>query len=114
MAATTPIRNGALKPRVLSDIVRRVADAARPEKIMLFGSAARGEMGPNSDVDLLVVKRGKFNRRRLTAKIYDQLYGAEAAVDVVIVTPEEVQHYCNAPCLAIFAALREGRVVYGE
>lgn len=113
MVEKTPMRNGALKPSVLRDIVRRVVRAARPEKIMLFGSAARGEMGPNSDVDLLVVKHGKLNRRRLAAKIYDELYGAEAAVDLVIVTPEEVRRYHDAPCLPIFAALREGRLVYG-
>ena len=104
----------ALKPSVLRDIVRRVVDAARPERIILFGSAARDEMGPNSDVDLLVVKRGRFNRRRVAAKIYQRLYGAEAAVDVVVVTPEDVRRYRDAPCLVIFPALREGRVVYGS
>jgi len=75
---------------------------ARPEKILLFGSAARGEMGPNSDVDLLIIKGGKFNRRRLAAKIYAGLYSAGAAVDVVIVTPDEVRRYGDAPSLAIF------------
>lgn len=114
MTAKTTSPNGSPKSSVLRDIVRRVVHAAIPEKIILFGSAARGEMGPNSDVDLLVVKRGKFNRRRLTAKIYAELYGAGAAVDVVIVTPDEVQRYRDAPCMAIFPALREGRVVYGR
>lgn len=103
----------ALKPSVLRDIVRRVVAAAQPEKIILFGSAARGEMGPNSDVDLLVIKRGKFNRRRVAAKIHDRLYGVDAAVDVVVVTPEDVRRYHDAPCLVIFPALCEGRVVYG-
>ena len=52
-------RGGArLDPRILDDIVRRVVEVARPERIVLFGSAARGEMGPHSDVDLLVVKEG--------------------------------------------------------
>jgi uncharacterized protein len=105
--------DGALKPSVLRDIVRRVAHAAQPDRIVLFGSAARGEMGPNSDVDLLIVKRGKYNRRRLAAKIYKELHGAEAPVDLVIVTPDEVRRYQDSPALAIFPALREGRVVYG-
>src|SRR5438552_18832486 len=99
--------------KTLDDIIRRIVEVAHPEKIILFGSAARDEMGPNSDVDLLVVKPGKFNRRRLATKIYDYLYGAEAAVDVVIVTPEEVQRYRDAPGLVICPALREGRIVYG-
>jgi predicted nucleotidyltransferase len=114
MAIKNLPRKQAPKPRILRDIVRRIVDAAHPEKIILFGSAARAEMGPNSDVDLLVVKAGKFNRRHLAAKIYDSLYGAEAAVDVVIVTPAEVRRYRDAPGLVIFPALREGRVAYGS
>jgi predicted nucleotidyltransferase len=42
----------------LAEIVRRVVDAAHPDSIILFGSAARGETGPDSDLDLLVVKTG--------------------------------------------------------
>jgi predicted nucleotidyltransferase len=103
----------ALPARVLRDIVRRVVNAAHPERVILFGSAARGEMGPNSDVDLLVIKRGRFNRRRVAARIYKHLYGAGAAVDLVVVTPEDVRRYGDAPCLVIYPALREGRVVYG-
>jgi predicted nucleotidyltransferase len=113
MAGKGALRKRTLKPAVLRDIVRRVVDAAQPDTIILFGSAARGDMGPNSDVDLLVVKPGRFNRRRVTAKIYDQLYGAEAAVDVVVVTPEEVRRYRDEPALVICPALRHGRVVYG-
>ena len=47
-----------LDRRVLDDVVQRVVAVAQPERIVLFGSAARGEMGRHSDVDLLVVKRG--------------------------------------------------------
>jgi predicted nucleotidyltransferase len=106
-------RTGRVKRKVLADVIRRVVETAQPDKIILFGSAARGEMGPNSDLDLLVIKRGKFNRRRLTAKIYHNLYGAEAAVDAVLVTPEEVERYRDAHCTVICPALKEGKVVYG-
>jgi len=100
-------------PAVLRDIVQRVAAAARPERIILFGSAARGTMGPNSDVDLLVIKRGKFNSARVENAIYRGLRGARAAVDAIVVTPEQVERYASAPCLVIHPALREGKVVYG-
>jgi predicted nucleotidyltransferase len=102
-----------LDAKVLREIVRRVVDSARPEKIILFGSAARGEMGPDSDVDLLVVKRGKFNRWRLTTAIYRRLRGKAAPVDVVVVTPQEVARYADSPYLVIQPALQEGKVVYG-
>ena len=52
------VTNRAVSEEALEEIIRRVAEVAQPERIILFGSAARGEMGPNSDVDLLVVKRG--------------------------------------------------------
>jgi UTP:GlnB (protein PII) uridylyltransferase len=70
-------------------------------------------MGPDSDVDLLVIKAGRFNREKVTTDIYRHLYGADAAVDVIVVTPEEVERYRDTPCLVICPALREGRLVYG-
>src|SRR5271157_5744045 len=106
-------KDGRPDQKILAEIVQRVVEAAQPDKIILFGSAARGEMGPDSDIDLLVIKRGRFNRRRLTAKIYHNLYGAEAAVDAVLVTPEEVERYRDTHCLVICPALREGKLVYG-
>jgi uncharacterized protein len=110
---TTRSRKGRVEPEVLANIIRRVVEAAQPDKIILFGSAARGEMGPNSDIDLLVIKGGKFHRGRLTTVIYRHLAGADAAVDVVVVTPEEVERYRNTPCLVIYPAVREGKVVHG-
>jgi uncharacterized protein len=106
-------KNGRPDRKTLADIVRRVVEAAQPDKIVLFGSAARGEMGPNSDIDLLVIKGGKFDRWRLTTAIYRQLRGKAAPVDVVVVTPEEVERYGDSPYLVIYPALREGKVVYG-
>lgn len=111
--AGRPSGRTSVAPRVLKDIIARVVAAARPERIILFGSAARGAMGPHSDVDLLVVKGGKFDRGKMTTAIYHHLYGADAAVDVVVVTPDEVERYRDTPCLVIYPALREGRVVYG-
>ena len=55
--------------KTLDDIIRRIVEVAHPEKIILFGSAARGEMGPNSDVDLLVIKSGA-HRLDLAGQIY--------------------------------------------
>lgn len=50
---------------MLADIVRRVVEVAKPQRIVMFGSAARGTMRPDSDVDLLVIKKGRFHRGRL-------------------------------------------------
>jgi predicted nucleotidyltransferase len=98
----------------LAEIVRRIVRIAAPERIVLFGSAARGETGPANDLDLLVVKAGRYHRGRLTEEIYLNLIGVGHAVDVVVVTPEDVDRYRDAPALVIAPALREGRVIYAS
>src|SRR5438445_1834507 len=90
--------HGKPDPAILADVVKRVVAAANPEKIVLFGSAARGTMGPDSDLDLLVIKGGKFNRHRVTTAIYVHLTGT-IGVDVVVVTPEEIERYRDTHCL---------------
>lgn len=101
-----------VRQEVLDEIIRRIVEVAQPEKIVLFGSAARGEMGPNSDLDLLVVKSGA-HRRRLAQDIYMNLFGVGQAVDVIVVTPQDIERYGDAIGLIIEPALREGRVIYG-
>jgi predicted nucleotidyltransferase len=101
-----------LEPRVLDEIIRRVVQVASPDRIVLFGSAARGEMGPDSDVDLLVVKAGVPHRRRLTQAIYRAMDGVEVPVDLLVVTPEDIERYRDIVGAIIRPALREGREVY--
>jgi len=96
---------------ILTEVIRRIVEVAHPERIILFGSAARGEGGPDSDLDLLVVKSG-VHRRRLAHAIYRHLIGVGFPVDVIVVTPEDIERYRDAPGLIIEPALREGKVVY--
>ena len=103
--------NHQLDRAVLDEIVRRIVEVAQPERIILFGSAAREEMSRDSDIDLLVVKDG-VDRRRLAARIYRRLYGVGAAVDVIVVTPADLKRYGNSHALVVKQALREGTVVY--
>jgi hypothetical protein len=80
-----------VEPALLDEIVRRVVEVARPERIILFGSAARGDSGPDSDIDLLVVKSDIEDRGRLTEDIHLRFFGLPVSVDVLVVTPEEVE-----------------------
>ncbi|MFP3975771.1 MAG: nucleotidyltransferase domain-containing protein [Dehalococcoidia bacterium] len=96
----------------LAEIIRRIVEVAQPDQIILFGSAARGKVRSNSDLDLLVVKQGNFHRGRLTEDIYMSLIGVGQAVDVIVVTPEDVERYRNSHSLVIAPALREGKTVY--
>ncbi len=102
-----------LADATLREIVRRIVEVAEPERIIIFGSAARGQMGPNSDVDVLVVKRGA-HRRKLAAEIHTHLVGVGRAVDVVVATPEDIEQYEQSAATIIEPALREGMVVHGD
>ncbi len=104
-------RRGKPDPAIIAELVKAVVRAAKPEKIVLFGSAARGEMGPNSDYDLLVIKRGKFKDWRVMRDIYHKMPGI-AAVDTVLVTAEDAERYRDTHCLVICLALREEKVIY--
>ena len=90
------------------DIVRRVVDVAQPETIILFGSAARGELGPTSDVDLLVSSDRKATRN-LSARIHRGLRGVRVTVDALVITPIHVQRSKDSPALMIKPPCVRGR-----
>ena len=100
-----------LDQKTLDDIIRRIVEVAQPEKVILFGSAARGKMGPHSDVDLLIVKEGA-DALELMRRIYRKLRGVGIAVDAIVVSPADVERYKDSHALVIKPALRDGRVVY--
>ena len=102
-----------LDRKTLDVIVQRIVEVAHPEKIILFGSAARGDMGRNSDVDLLVIREGA-DALDLMNRIYGNLHGVGAAVDAIVATPEDVERFKDSHALVFKSALREGRVVYGS
>ncbi len=95
----------------LDEVIRRIVAVAKPERIILFGSAALGEAGPDSDLDLLVVKSG-VHRRHLAREIYRRLFGIPVPVDVIVVRPEDVRAFQGKVGTIIDPALREGREVY--
>ena len=108
---TTSLGNTTLTMTDVEEIARRIVEVARPEKIILFGSAARGDMGPHSDLDLLVIK-ADVHRRRLGVEIRRSLYGVGASLDIVVATPDDLERYGDSPGLVYGPALREGLVLY--
>lgn len=97
---------------VLEEVIRRIVHSAHPEKIILFGSAARGNMDRHSDIDLLVIKHGKFDAGLVMEQIYMQLIGIGHAVDVIVVSSEDAERYRDSPYCIVYPAIREGREVY--
>ncbi len=109
-----PLEGSKLKQDVLEEIIRRVVKVAQPDRIILFGSAARGDMTHDSDVDLLVVKSGVTDRIRLAQEIHLSFWGLLVPVDVIVVTPEDIAEFAGGVATIIPYALEEGRVVYGS
>ena len=97
---------------LIGDIVRRIVETAQPDKIILFGSRARGDARPNSDFDILVIKESSEPGYRRDAPLYVALAGLNAPVDVLVYTPEEVTDWSAVPQAFITTAVREGKVVY--
>lgn len=105
------IKSKKLSNPLLKEVVKRVVDAAHPEKIILFGSKAKGKSNNLSDFDLLVIK-ANVHRRRLAQSIYRRLLGLACPVDVIVVTPDDIKQYRNDHCLVIKPALDEGEIIY--
>ncbi len=103
-------------PRVtsslLDEIVRRIRGAGAPQRIVLFGSHARGTARPDSDLDLLIVEESALPRYRRAPRYLRALVGVFPAKDVVVWTPQEIDAWRNVPNAFITTVLREGRTLY--
>lgn len=101
-------------PDVLNEMVRRIVEVAHPLRIILFGSAARGEMGPDSDLDLLVVMPEGIHRRRTATALFMALRAVNIPKDIVVVTQRDVVEYGDNPSLVIHPALTDGKELYHD
>jgi uncharacterized protein len=97
---------------LIRDVIRRIVQATQPDKIILFGSRARGNARPDSDIDLLVIQDSSVPGHRRDAALYLALAGLNAPVDLITYTPEEVRDWSAVPQAFITTAIREGKVVY--
>jgi predicted nucleotidyltransferase len=97
---------------IIEEMVRRIVALVNPERIILFGSHARGTAGPDSDVDLLVVAHVTGDRRAARLAIRRALSGIGLSKDIVVVTPEELNRYAPCSGTIIRAAVKEGKVLY--
>lgn len=97
---------------ILNMTIQRILDVAQPRQIILFGSAVRGEMNVNSDIDLLIVVPSGTHRRKTAQKIYRNLIGVGFASDIIVVTEDDLKNYKDHPGMVIHFALAEGKVLY--
>jgi predicted nucleotidyltransferase len=93
-------------------IVREIS----PRKIILFGSHARGDTRPDSDLDFLIVEDGPFNNRRSRrtemTRMWKVLFDYPIPMDFLIFTPEEIEKWKTSPNHVIAHAVKDGTVLY--
>jgi len=96
----------------LEKMVRSIVESFHPEKIILFGSHARNAGTPESDVDLLIVMPFHGSRRKVAIAIDVKLGERSLPLDVLVVTPEEMERERGRVGTILPRALKEGRVLY--
>ena len=96
----------------LQEIVKSLLTAGRPDRIILFGSLARGQSTIESDYDLLVIENTEQPRHRRAAPYRRALKGLGHSKDILVWTMLEITEWQNVPNAFITTALREGRTLY--
>lgn len=97
---------------IIGAMVERIASEFNPLRIFLFGSRARGNAGPDSDVDLLVVLEAVEDKRRATHEIRRALADLPISKDIVVTTPDEIRRRGELVGTVLRPALREGQLLY--
>lgn len=97
---------------LIDEAGRRLATAAPGAKVILFGSRARGDARPDSDLDLLVIEPDEVPKRRAeTARLRRELRGLEVALDVIVVSAKHAEDWGHFKGSMLNEALSEGRVL---
>ncbi len=97
----------------LEAAVRLLSEAARPARIILFGSYARGDARDDSDLDLLVIEPKVEDRAKEMVRLRRLLRPLRVPADILVYSSEEVARWGDQPGSALYWALREGKVVHG-
>jgi predicted nucleotidyltransferase len=103
---------GSVSPK-LQEVVGRLVRAYEPERVYLFGSWARGEAGPDSDFDLLVIVPDDASADRRRSRLaYEALWGTGIAADVLVWTRERFEDRLPLKASLSATVVREGRLLY--
>jgi len=105
-----------ISEELIDKMARRIVREVDPQRILLFGSWARGEANEQSDVDFLVVEREPFgrnrSRRREAARIWRCLSEFRIPADILVYSLDELDRWKDSSYHVVARALREGKVLY--
>ncbi|MCX7858166.1 MAG: nucleotidyltransferase domain-containing protein [Deltaproteobacteria bacterium] len=107
-----------LTESLLNEMVRVIVKEINPRKIILFGSYARGNINPNSDVDLLIIDDNPFgpgrSRRKKMGALWRSLARFFIPIDILLYSSDEIEQWRDSKNHVIAQAIKEGRVVYEQ
>lgn len=101
-----------IEQRAIERVAVCVGEAANAERVVLFGSHARGEADDNSDVDLMIIAESDLPRFKRSRELYKLFRPYPFAMDLIVYTPEEVERGKRSPVSFVSTVLREGKVLY--
>ncbi|MHB1458736.1 MAG: nucleotidyltransferase domain-containing protein [Armatimonadota bacterium] len=96
----------------MDEIVDRIVKAIHPQKIVLFGSRARNQARPDSDIDILVIAESDEPRYKRSRVLYGAMHDMGTPIDIIVYTPEEVIDWSQVRQAFVTTALREGKILY--
>ena len=102
------------KDIILTNIVNQIVDIAHPDKIILFGSRAMGKENKDSDYDICVLKKDIKNDREIAKKIYRNLHGVGAGVDVIVKDAKRFEELKDKWFMVYFDIAKYGKVIYAK
>lgn len=97
---------------LIDEIVQRIVDVAHPDRIVLFGSAARGAMTHDSDIDLLIVKDDPGDRLTEYVRIRRSLRGLERPFDIILISTAWYEETKDVIGGVAYPAHKHGRTIY--
>ncbi|RJQ30784.1 nucleotidyltransferase domain-containing protein [Candidatus Parcubacteria bacterium] len=100
------------KTEEIKKIAEQIAKKYEPQKIILFGSYAWGNPGPDSDIDLLVIKETK-DTRQMAREVDRLIFPRRFSLDLIVYTPDQVGRRMKLNDFFIKNILTKGKVLYG-
>jgi uncharacterized protein len=97
--------------KAIDQVVQQIVEKFKPQKIILFGSYARGDFRPESDVDLLVVMETPLRESQIELEIHRYL-NVMFGLDLLVYTPKRLKERVEMSDWFVQDILREGKVMY--
>ena len=98
---------------MLETAIAKIVETAKPDRVILFGSRARGDAQDDSDFDFLVIEPHVEDRAKEMVRIRRALRPLRIPVDILVYSRDDVVRWGDQPGSALYFALREGKIVYG-